>query len=107
MPRIERSRSNGSTEDAGHTKGVSSFVVHGIFVIRTIHVTAGLVHRITTGIVQRISRMRYMGVIVHALVETLRTVSTHVKLIHLLVVIGRVIGKRTALETLDPISVAT
>ena len=107
MPRIERSRSNGSTEDAGHTKAASSYAVHGIFVFRTAHVTAGLVHRITTGIVQRISRMRYTGVIVHVLVETLRTVSTHVKLIHLLVVIGRVIGKRTALETLDPISVAT
>ena len=68
MPRIERSRSNGSTEDAGHTKGVSSFVVHGIFVIRTIRVTAGLVHLITTGIVQRINRMRYTTIIVHALV---------------------------------------
>ena len=43
-------------------------------------------------------------IIVHVLVETLGIVSTHVKLIHLLVVIIWVIGKRTALETSDPLS---
>ena len=47
---------------------------------------------------------RGIEIIVHVLLETGGIVSIHVKLIHLLVVIIWVIGRRTALETSDPLS---
>ena len=49
---------------------------------------------------------RGIEIIVHALLETGGIVSTHVKLIHLLVVIIWVIGRRTAPEISDPLSTA-
>ena len=47
---------------------------------------------------------RGIEIIVHVLLETGGIASIHVKLMHLLVVIIWVIGRRTALETLDPMS---